>query len=393
MIEDFKKLTKRKDHYYLIGVYAVKDKTQYEFLEVALDVDEFIIIEKQSFFDFKKGLKELLKKNYPILLHFDGDNVISRTTENKQGYRNSIIFKMNPDDFYFYEYHLDNQIFASLMRKQVVDDMIKLLNESNKFIVHLSIGPFVLSKLFSILKNTTQVFSNFHRLELNDNKLVSFEKTENQDYQISISEEVFNQKEIGLIATFLEFKQGNKYIQFDDTFLITNKNEQKFRKLFQQIGAFSIAFTILVLFVGHQLLNYYIESLGEKESRYSISQQTLVQLNELRDERQLKEKILESSGVIDANYMTQYFVEIGNAVPESITINSIDVGPLLKKIKPNEKTSINSKIIHIIGESKNDDDFNAFMNSLRSISWVKKIEITNYSDDKSGNSFLLKIIK
>ena len=101
MIEDFKKLIKGKDHYYLIGVYSNQDHIEYQFLEVALDIDNLKIIEKHRFSSLDETFKTLLKKDFPILIHFDGDNVISRSTENKQGYRNSIVFKMNPDDFYF----------------------------------------------------------------------------------------------------------------------------------------------------------------------------------------------------------------------------------------------------------------------------------------------------
>nr|WP_321234620.1 PilN domain-containing protein [uncultured Psychroserpens sp.] len=393
MIAHLKKLIKGEDHYYLIGVYTIEDKTHYEFLEVALEVDELKIIAKESIVDIEKSFKELLKKDHPILLHFDGDNVISRTTENKQGYRNNIVFKMNPDDFYFYEYHRDDTIFASLSRRQFVDDTIQLFNKNDKFIVHLSIGPFVVSQLVSILKNETEVFSSFHSLKLSEDGITSFEKTEEQNHQVVISEEKFSQKEIGLMATFLNFKQGNDNILFNDTLLLSNRDEQTFRKRFKQMSVFTIAFIMMALLVGHQLLNYYVNALAEKESRYSISQQTLMEVNELREERALKEKILETSGVIDANYMTQYFVEIGNNVPDDITITSIDAVPALKKIKPNEKINMDTKIINITGESYTDGDFNTLMKSLNAISWVKKVDIINYVEEKSGNTFLIKITK
>ncbi|MCK8482225.1 hypothetical protein [Psychroserpens algicola] len=392
MIEEFKKRIKGKDHYYLIGVYSNQDDIEYQFLEVALEADDLKIIEKHRFSSLDETFKSLLKKEYPILIHFDGDNVISRSTENKQGYRNSIVFKMNPDDFYFYEYHQDTQIFASLTRKKVVDDIIQILNDNDKFVVHLALGPFVLSQLFSVVNSTT-LYSNFYAIKFTSEGLKSFEKTEEKNHQVYISEDTFSQNEIALIATFLEYKQGNQNIHFDHDFLNGNKEEQKYRKQFKQMSAFTIVFILLALFIGHQLLGHYIESLAQKESRYSISQQTVIEVNKLRDERVLKEKILESSGVIDSNFLTQYFVEIGNVVPESITISSIDIAPTIKKIKPNEKVNIDTKIINVIGESGNDEDFNTLVRNLRTISWVKKIEISSYTEEKTGNAFILKIKK
>ncbi|WP_298892438.1 PilN domain-containing protein [uncultured Psychroserpens sp.] len=392
MVKNLKTLLKGKDHYYLIGVYSVQDTIEYQFLEVALEVDELKIIERQHFSNADEEFKNYLKKDYPVLLHFDGDNVISRSTENKQGYRNSIVFKMNPDDFNFYEYHQDNQIYASLTRKKVIDDVMALLNKNDKFVVHTALGPFVLSQLFSLV-NQSHIYTNFYALEFTSEHLVSFTKTEEKNQKVSISEDLFNQNEIALIATFLEYKQGNSNVHFDDDFLNANKEQQKYRKQFKQMSAFTIAFILLALFIGHNLLGHYVESLAQKESLYSISQQTILEVNNLREERELKEKILESSGVIDPNFLTQYFVEIGNIIPESITINSMDIAPALKKIKPNEKVTIDTKIISVIGESENDDDFNKLVKNLRAISWVKKIDITSYTEDKSGNSFVLEIKK
>jgi Tfp pilus assembly protein PilN len=392
MIEDFKQFFKGKDHYYLIGVYSVQDTIEYLCIEVALEVDELKIIKKQSFSSFDEELKKTLKKDYPILLHFDGDNVISRTTENKQGYRNTIVFKMNPDDFYFYEYHQDNQIYASLTRKKVIDGTLKLLNDNDKFIVHVSLGPFVLSKLFSSV-SSEKLYSNFHVLEFTPEGLISFQKTEEKHQQITLSEDTFSQSEIALISTFLEYKGENPNIEFEDDFLKVNRDEQKFRKWFKRLGAFTIVFILLALVIGHNLLNYYVQSLSEKESQYLISQQTTQQVNNLRDERLLKEKILESSGVIDPNYSSQYFVDIGNVVPKSITINSIDIAPTIKKIKPNEKVSIDPKIINVTGESSDDDDFNNWIKDLRAISWIKKIDISSYTQVKTGNAFIIKIKK
>ncbi|WP_040254165.1 hypothetical protein [Psychroserpens mesophilus] len=393
MIEKIRKSIKGLDRFYLIGVYSVEENIAYKLLEVSLEVDNLKIINKQAFLSFNDDFKAHLKKDFPVILHFDGDNVISRATKNEQGYRNNIVFKMNPDDFYFYEYHQENQIFASLTRKQIIDDTIIQLNTIEKFVVHLSIGPFVLPQIFQMVKGETQLFSFSHCLKLNSGQIESFEKTETKLTEIVISDEKFSQDEIGLIATFLEYKQGNEKIKFEDDFLSKNKDEQLYRKRFKLMSAFTIIFIMLILFIGHQLLNSYINSLAEKESEYSLSQQTVMKVNELREERLLKEKILEASGVIDANYMSQFIVDIGNITPETITINMIHINPPLKKIKVQEKINIDIKTIQVIGESNNDGDFNTFIKDLNRVSWIKKVDILDYSEDKSVNSFLIKVTK
>lgn len=392
MRDVLKTYIKGKDHYYIIGVYTIKEQVLYNLIEVALEDEELILIKRDSFTNIKEAKKKLINKDYPILLNFDGENIISRELENQKGYRNSVVFKMNPDDFYFYEYAQDNKVYLSLSRKNFIDDTLKNFNKNDKYVIHMSIGPFVLSQLHKIIDDTTQVSSGFHRINFNKEGIESFEKTEDYNYRFQVQEESFYQKEVGLLATFLNYKQGSDNIYFDEDILTKNKEEHKYKKWFKKMAAFTITAMVLILFTGHQLLNHYVGNLAEKESKYSMAQQIVLQMNQLKEERLLKEKILENSGVIDANYITKYFVEIGNAITNDITITSIDFAPTEKKIKRNEKVRIDKSVIYISGESYNDDKFNLLVKRLDNIDWVKKVDI-NYTEDRFNNAFKIKLSK
>ena len=392
MLDTLKTYIRSKTHYYLIGVYTLQEQITYELLEIALESDELQVVNRDFFTDIEKASKSILKKSHPILLHFDGDNVISRKVEKNQGYRNSIVFKMNPDDFYFYEYHQDNKVFISLSRKTIIDETIANFNANDKHVVEISIGPFVLTQLQNILENRNELYSSFHQLNFNSNGIENFTKAIENSHYIRIQEESFSQKETGLLATFLHYKKANDSIIFDTLLLSQNREEQKYKVWFKNMIGITIIFFILLLFIGHHILNSYVKDLAEKESKYSMAQQIVLQVNQLKEEQILKDKILKNSGVIEANYMIKYFAEIGNAIPDDITITEINIAPPQKRIKPNEKININRDVIYLKGESFNDNNFNILVKRLGDINWVKKVDI-NYTEDRLKNSFTITINK
>jgi Tfp pilus assembly protein PilN len=393
MILDSRQLFKKKEHYYLIGVYSQQDSYVYNVILVELVSNELKVTTRFSFEDLEDGIKSNLKRDYPILLYFDGDNVISRSIEKTDSYRNTIVFNASLDDFYFYEYHQNGTVFTSVIRKQIIEDVISKLNKAEKFVSNVALGPFVISQFLKYNKVEDVTYTKFHKITSGNGIILSFEKTEARNELYNFSDERLNQSEIGLIATFLSYKTKDEKIVFDDTFLQHNQLQNDYRKRFKQISVFTIVTVLLVLFVGHFLLNHYLEALAEKESQYSISQQTLMQLDGLKQEQILKEKVLNASGVIDARFVTNYFVDIGNNVPENVTLLSIDIAPTQKKINLNEKISLKKNNINLTGESTSDQSFNQFIKNLETIEWIKKIDIEDYREEKNSNQFLIRITK
>ena len=126
---------------------------------------ELIVENRLSDIDFSEELKSVLKeKQYPLVLNFDGNNVVSKVISNKVGYRNDLLFKANIEDFYFYEYFQDKQVYVSVIRKTILDDIVDDIKEQNTFVIHASLGPFVLSNLLKILKNYPSINTSNHQI-------------------------------------------------------------------------------------------------------------------------------------------------------------------------------------------------------------------------------------
>lgn len=392
MFDNFKHIIQQVKKFYLLGVIIHDGKSEFHLLTTQFKDDELSILDRKSFSKLDESTVKYLKKDYPLILHLDGDIIISKETQNVTGYRNNLIFKSNTDDFYFYEFHQENEIYASLTRKDTILNFLDIINGYDKYVDYISFGPFVLPNLKSILEQQNTIKSSFYEVSFESNDIINFEKKETNYYSYNIGNETINEKETVLIASLIEYLFPNPKIKFDSDYLLENKEQSKYKKLFKFYGAAVLIFMVLALFSSHFILQNSIKDLAEKESLASLSSQKLVQLDELKAERILKEKVLLSSGVIDKYYVTKYFSDIGNTVPNSISLDFIIVKKPSKKIKPNEKPLFNLNEIEIGGYTSDDSSFNDWVKTLRDISWIKKIEIIEYNEDaKSKNSFLLNI--
>jgi len=372
---------------------TIRDNNEtFHLLLVQFKDEELTILNRHSFSELNETSAKLLNKDYPLLLHLEGDPIISKEVQNIEGYRNSLIFKSNPDDFYFYEYHQEDTIYASITRKEILTKILAKLNELDQYVTYISFGPFVLINLLPVLKNEDVLVSNYYELVFSDNSLVDFKKKGDIDKQYKVGNEAISERETVLIASLIAKLYPNPSITYDSEYLNNNKEEFKYKKLFKFYGAAVIVTILAALFISHFILQSQIKELAERESLLSISNQTLVQLNNLKEEQILKEKILISSGVTDRNYITKYFSDIGHSVPNPISLDFINIKKPSKKIRPNEKVKFDLKNIEVGGYTNDDNAFNNWIKTMRQIDWVKQIEILEYNDDsKSKNSFLISV--
>lgn len=392
MTNKLKQILDNYNRYYVLGISSTNNVTGYQLIQVLYKGDE-LKIEKRFFSNsFDDEFKKHLKKDFPLLLHLEGGNIINKVVENKTGYRKSIIFKADPNDFHFFEYHQKDKVFVSVIRKQAVEDAIKLLKDIGVYTVDISFGPFIMSSLIPIIKGDSHISSSNYSIQIKEDEIVSFKTNPNNQKQFIINGETLNEKEVPLMAAFLNYKYPNDTIDFDNAFLNNNKSEFKYKKWFKMASVFTLFFTLLSLLISHTLLNSYLNTLAEKESTYSLSKQTLLKFNTLNEEKNLKEKILETSGASLKRFIAKYVSEIGNSVPNDITLNTVHNIPAIKKVKPFEKINFDFSVISVSGESTNDNAFNNWVKNIKTYSWVDKLEIIDYSEEgKNLNSFLIKI--
>lgn len=392
MIDKIKSILDNNYRYYILNISGAKGVITYYVMQVWFKNNELKVENRFSFNSYETLSGTLSKKNLPVILHIEGDNIINKCVGISNDYRRNLIFKANLDDFYFYEYKQGDDIFVSVARKAFIDQQIKEINDLNLFVLHLSFGPFVLANLLTFAKNYSSLSTSNYTLGIDTDCITSFTGNNINNKEFVLNDDTFNTYELPLLASFFDYKFPLTTIEFDTDFLNKDKDEFKFKKWFQATGVFALGFILIALVVSHILLDNYLEKLTQKEANYSLSQQTSIKINTLTEEKTLKEKILSTSGISQEHLNTKYVADIGNSVPDAITLKTIHINPWLKKVKPKSKIDFDFNTIIISGISSNDMAFNKWVKDIKLLEWIKNIEIKAYFQESSKlNSFEIEI--
>jgi hypothetical protein len=378
-------------NYYAIGVYQTGERCRFELLEFAYYKQELKVESKFSSLSFEE-IVGALKKNLPILLHLEGDDVLSKEVDLKTNYRQDLIFKSNMDHFFFYERPKEKMVYASVIRKEIVEAYLSMISDKGNFVVHISFGPYVLANLSLIQKDDITVSSPLSTLRIIDGEISAlFTSTNALSQEFSFQGDIYTASELPLLACFLDFKFRDSDIK-EQIFIQKNKEEQKFKTRFLFFGVIALVCVLMLLISGHFILKQLEIQLSEKETSFIMAQRNLDQIKQLKDELSTKEKMLYSSGLNNHQYLTKYVAEIGDLLDGSSNLVSIEVFPIKKKVNTSEKVNFIMDAILVQGETQYDSDFNNWIMELKRLKWVRKVDITKYDNEsKSVNKFELNI--
>lgn len=392
MFKNIENILKKKSTYNLISIYKKDNEVSYQYIELSFKNSEIKIHNKFTFNELNESkIQDKLKNNSELLLYFDGDFILNKKVEKKANYKNELIFNASLNEFYFYEYYQEKDIFVSIVRKNIINNFISEFNNRKIFVSNISIGPFSLVNLFSALKTYSEFSTPYTTLSCKNNKIVEFKNTSIKS-TYRFGQEELNEKELPLISTFLDFKYQNHSIKFKTDFLNQDREEHKYKKRFMITGIFSLVFLLLSLFISHITLNKNLNLLIQKKVEYVSVQNVLSKIDNYKNEIETKESILKKSGLTNNIYMAQLISELGNETLSSITIDKININPIIKKIRVGEKINSSMNEILIEGVSTNDTSFNEWILKLNAIKWVKKIDILNYVETKNKkNTFSIKL--
>ena len=386
MLEQLQNIITAKSKYYVLGVIASNQKNDYYLMRIKSVQGELIIEERLGITSF-----DHLNKDIPVILHIEGEDIISKQVKAETGYRNSLVFGANIEDFHFYEYYQDDIIFASIVRKSYMNELLQDLSKEDLMIVHVSIGPFVLANLLSMIQGERSVYLCDYIVDVNDEKIVSFSNDGVALETQEINGEQLNYKEIPLMASLLNYKFPIEAIHFNSDMVASNREDYKYKKFFKTSGISALVFIMMALIIGHLFLEHFTNALAEKSAEYGMYQQSVEKIKLLKQEKEFKEKILFTSGINNENFLTKYMSVIGNTVPDDIQLISIDVMSPENKIRSEKKVTLTLNTIDIVGTTFNDNSFNDWMDKLRDVDWVKEINIVYQEDNKVNNLFTVKV--
>jgi hypothetical protein len=376
---------------HVVGVIKKDNRESYNVLTVkkkANKIDVVTMVTFDTFMEFSKSIDTKL----PILLVVDGKGVLNKEINfNNEA---DINWQKNIDFSSIYHTSLKGSTsnFISFCRKNIVEDTITKFKNKGFQVVDVYTGSFLSALLFTSIKSET-IISNDLFLEFDNEKLVRFSKqtevTKKGHY--SIGKESISSSFLPLYGALIHFFIQTKEVSKTKNETL-NIEEIIYKKALNVFGITMLVGFLTTLLASYLLIQHYASKNAELNLQNVYSNQSYQLILDLEKQKEKKQDILKESGGLSSKFLSYYGYEIIKGIPEDIILTEINITPLNKETKANQKMTFEAKAIIVRGATFKESSFNSWMEGLKKMNWLQYFEIISLKKDKKNKSqFEVKI--
>jgi hypothetical protein len=228
------------------------------------------VVQKASFISIKE-FSESISGIQPIYISVDGKGILHKIIDTNNN-RNieKVLPGANNKDFVIQDLVIDEtRAIVSILRKDKLEELVNLFNESKYDILKIFLGPFSISNIVKLVHDNSKIILPYYDLVLNKNSIAGFEKNLNSspDFNVEIESELLNSKFIVPFSNGLTHFIENKMLSID--YLEINKQVDNFRfkRLFNMCG-----WSLLILFFASLLINFIVFDIYHEKNQILVSQ-------------------------------------------------------------------------------------------------------------------------
>nr|WP_315257946.1 PilN domain-containing protein [uncultured Flavobacterium sp.] len=376
---------------HVIGIIRNENEELYHALTVKKKGSKLTIITMSSFTEFE-DLKKNVNQDLPLLLLIDGKGILNKAIDFNNEADVSWYKNIDLNSIYHTSLKGLNIDFISFSRKSIINDTLLKFKKNNYQIIDIYLGSFISSILINSIKKEI-ILSNDLVLEFKNDKLHNFIKqadfTKKENYIIGA--ETITNTYLPLYATVIDFFIKSKEISKTKIETL-NTDEIIYKKAFKYFGVSILVGFLISLLISFFLIQYYTSKNTALNIQNIYTDKNYQQTLDLEKQKENKEKILLESGFSSSKFLSFYSYEIIKIVPQDVSLNALEITPLIKEPKANQKLIFDSNTINVKGETFNESSFNTWMESLKKMNWLGNFEIISLKKDKKNKSqFEIKI--
>lgn len=315
-------------------------------------------------------LSKMSKSNSP------DDKVLSETFPN-----------IDLKQFYYSIHHEADKVFVSVCRKSMMDSILLEFEEKGIYLTGISIDLLGLKNLIHELPeknlypgNYEVLFDDDHIKEINKSSFVK----EPRKFEIgnNFIEEPFLVP-IGSISNYFSSNENSNLINLENKRSKLSK-EKAFFTIILGTGISAILIALLINFLFFS--NYYKE-IEQLRKNYQTELVRKSQIDKYKKDLARTKSIASSFIDSDESKASFYLNRITSGAPGSILFEKIHFQPLLRKLKQGKELEIENKVLVIQGISMNKSEFSSWLNQLKNLAWVSKLNIADFKNTTENNSF------
>lgn len=339
-------------------------------------------------------LKEENTKKLPIYFSVGGKGVIHKKVKaddnaKDQELLNQVLPNASINDFYLQKSLIEGfEYWVSVIRKDVLDNLIKKVKHLNLFGVQIYLGPFVLENTVQLLDKIT-VLTTSHELIIENNNIIQLDSlgsvSNGEEYHIE--GETINSHELIAFGTALShFIPPNKLISIEAPNVVEIKEEYYHRNKYVMLGFSMLVLFFLITITNMLIGNAYQATNNELQYQVNSKKQFVDELAILREEFNIKEQFVQNSGVTQASKISYYADQIALSIPKSIQLNQLFINPLTKRINKAEDIHFNYNKIKVSGTVTKSISLNNWVKQLKNYEWTNDINIISFVQENLKNA-------
>lgn len=374
------------------------------FVQLSIKKNSIIVDKCHEGIEKLSDLSDSIDKDLPISITINGRGILNKKSSEKitdpKKAIQSILPNAKVDDFFVQECSANNGDFYSIIRKQLLGDIISKLSELGFSVIKINLGPFIVVNLIPFFKDLYSLTFAGHRFSIKNNSIDEYYYT--RDYEknddIKIESELIKEGLLIAYATaFQSLIPKSGKISFEIDAIKESKEEYLNKKAFQVLG-----WSFLLFFLALLMINFLVYNDLKKENTILSGRQTkfkglMTDLDTLQKRIKEKEEFLGRAGWMSPPQISFYSDRLANSVPSSVLLTDLSVNPIDNKLSKQEKKIIfQPKILDVSGICNRATDLNPWIKNIKEQDWVDKVQIENYTynnTDMKGSFHMTIYIK
>lgn len=332
-------------------------------------------------------LKYLKKKKLPISIAFLGKGVLSKTSNKISESPQEVVENMIPsglaESYYLSSIQLQNSMFASIVRKEIIDSV--LIDLKDLPIIHLSIGAQQLLAFTILFEEKLPVQIYKYRLQ-NQEGESPFEITDDdyQAFELNVGKESISSNYLLCLcnaASYL-FDLFPLVEQIPDS-IIAKEKDYRYKVVLDKISK-PLVILFLVVFLGNflflqKLENRYLNLF----TSYEVNKEQSELVSSLEKEIKERESLFQQSGWKSSLNIAQISDQLAATVPKNIALDKLEFQPLLQSLKEGTRADFSLNKIIIEGQVNNSSTLNDWINNLKSKDFVREVMMADYQVERN----------
>jgi hypothetical protein len=349
-------------------------------------------VDSYNQFNSLEQLVNFIDIKIPLIVLFNGKQVVHKLcnindNNNDDITLNTLFPNFSNDDFIYQKNHISiSSVYYSIVRKELLDEIVKIIETKGYIVVSTAIGPFCLGSIREYITNFSSLHISDYLVKLSNGVIISIEyKSGDVEERLVIDDEIVSSNYILIYSCIISFLIGSKYV--NKHILVDSYNKYKYKTYLKYLIYSSLFFIFIILIINSIIYYRYGKLLEDVSQEYTLKKEKIIEIDSLIFENKRKQEYLVKNNFIELSRTSFYIDRLSRVKPNEIRYIDFNIFPVLKdaSIDNNEDYSFDCELITISGIANSTIVLDEWLGRIKNEPWVKSVSLDKIKQVENPN--------